>query len=378
MSKFSKYYNGTIEVEVQSLIPERVINYLWNRGAGVRNIRKINITTLRFYIDIKDYDFLEEASKKTNSKIKIIGRKGAYFLYIKLKRYITLSLGAIMFLFLIYYMSTFIWSIDIQTEKYLSPYEVRQALKDIGVRPGVKKKNIDVTNIEEEMKKREDIMWVRARIEGAKMKVKVAERQSPPIIKEDNSINNIIAKMDGEIIRIYTTSGTPLVKAGDLVKKDQLLIKAEQGKEGATYVTNAEGDVLAKTFYEFTKSIKLRGKVKERTGNSREHVYLELFGKKLYFKKEEHGYKQWEIAEEGGNFIKKVIYYELKEIDFEKDEDKVIQESVEELKKELKKELPIEAKVLDNIVNKSIEEDTLNMNIVFIVEQNISLKQILQ
>ncbi|MBB6630504.1 sporulation protein YqfD [Clostridium algidicarnis] len=374
MNKASNNYKGTIEVEVQCLIPERIINLLWNKGVIIKNVRKVNISTVRFYIAIKDYKYLEEAAKVTNSKIRITSRSGIYFFIIKIKKYLGLAIGSVLFLVLIYYMSTFIWSIEIETEKYLSPYEVRKYLMDLGVKPGIKKKDASVAKIEEEMKKREDIMWIRARVEGSKMKIKIAERKSPPIIEEDNSTNNIISKMDGEVIRVYTVSGTALVKPGDLVKKGDILINAEQGKEGATYITKAEGDVMAKTFYEFNKSIKLKGTVKEPTGNMKEEIYISIFGKRLYLKKYNNEYKDFKDIEQGGKIIKKVIYYELKEINFEKDENQVINQSTEELKNQLIKELPIDCKILDNIINKDNTEDALNLNIIFIVEQNISLK----
>lgn len=374
MSKASNNYKGTIEVEVQCLIPERIINLLWNKGVIIKNVRKVNISTVRFYISIRDYKHLEESAKATNSKIRITSRSGMHFIIMKVKRYLSFAAGSVLFLVLIYYMSTFIWSIEIETEKYLSPYEVRKYLMDLGVRPGIKKKDTSVARIEEEMKKREDIMWIRARVEGSKMKIKVAERKSPPIIEEDNSINNIISKMDGEVIRVYTVSGTAIVKPGDLVKKGDILINAEQGKEGATYITKAEGDVIAKTFYEFNKSIKLKGTLKEPTGNMKEERYIYIYGKKLYLKKYNNEYKNYKSIEDSGKFIKKVIYYELKEINFEKDENQVIKQSTEELKEQLIKELPIDCKILDSIINKEKIEDALNLNVIFIVEQNISLK----
>ena len=374
MSKVSNNYKGTIEVEVQCLIPERIINLLWNKGVIIKNVRKVNISTVRFYIAVRDYKHLEESANVTNSKIRITSRSGIYFFIIKVKKYLSLVIGSVLFLVLIYYMSTFIWSIEIETEKYLSPYEVRKYLMDLGVKPGIKKKDASVAKIEEEMKKREDIMWIRARVEGSKMKIKIAERKSPPIIEEDNSINNIISKMDGEVIRVYTISGTAVVKPGDLVKKGDTLINAEQGKEGSTYITKAEGDVIAKTFYEFNKSIKLKGSLKEPTGSSKEEKYISILGKKLYFKKYNKDYKDFKSIEEGGKFIKKVIYYELKETNFQKDENDVIEQSKEELKNQLIKELPIDCKILDSLINKDNVEDALNLNIIFVVEQNISLK----
>ena len=68
-------------------------------------------------------------------------------------------------------------------------------------------------------------MWVKARIEGSKLKVSAVERQSPPSIISEDSPCNLVAKRDGEVIRVYTTAGTSVVKKGDMIRKGQILVK---------------------------------------------------------------------------------------------------------------------------------------------------------
>ncbi len=64
-------------------------------------------------------------------------------------------------------MSTFIWDIDITSTNGVTPYEIRQQLKKYGIKPGINKNTIDVYKIEEKLiKDIDNIMWVKARIEG--------------------------------------------------------------------------------------------------------------------------------------------------------------------------------------------------------------------
>ncbi len=373
------YKKGVITIEIQSLIPERFINLLWNRGVFVKNLRKVNITTMILDAELKDYHKIEEAAKRTDTKIKIINRQGMSFLFLKLKRNVTLIVGAIVFIVLLYYMSTFLWGIEITSDKYLSPYEIRRELISLGIKPGIKKNNVNVYELEDKMMKtNENVMWVKARIEGSKIKIDVAERQNPPQTDYDKSICNVVAKMDGEIVRIYSTSGTPIVKPGDIVKKGDILIKGEQGKEGGTYPVHAEGDIIAKTFYEDAKEIKLKGNKKVKTGSSEEDIYLELFGKKIYLKKVKDKFSDYDKIEESGKVIKKVIYYELKDDYFEINEEDAIENAINSSLKDMERNLSKDAKILDKIVNKDYSEDSIKLNIVFVIEQNISEKQPLE
>ena len=56
----------------------------------------------------------------------------------KMKRKVSLVIGVVMFFIVIYILSNYIWAIDIQTQKNLSPFEIRQQLSSIGIKPGLK------------------------------------------------------------------------------------------------------------------------------------------------------------------------------------------------------------------------------------------------
>ncbi|MEK6265754.1 MAG: sporulation protein YqfD, partial [Clostridium sp.] len=242
MNDFKKYKKGIITMEIGSLMPEKFINLLWRNGIVVKNIKKINITTVVLQVKLSDYSEISKAAKRTDTRIKIIGRSGLSFFIMKLKNRSALLIGVILFGSIIYYLSTFVWNIDINTERYISPYELRNQIKGFGVIPGLRKKNIDIYELENKLTKGNDeIMWVKVRIEGVKLVVNIIERQSPPIIDIDSEPGNLIANKDGEIVRVFTTEGTAIVINGDMVQKGDVLVKGEQGKEGSVYPVHAQG-----------------------------------------------------------------------------------------------------------------------------------------
>lgn len=215
MSKFNfeKYKRGIITIEVQTMTPEKFINLLWKNGVNISNVRRIDITTLQLDANLRYYETINSIAKRTNTKLKIIKRRGLSFFIIKNRRRKTLTLGILIFISIIYYLSTFIWNINITTENNVTPYEIRNQLKDLGIAPALRKKKINVYDLEEKLiKNNSDIMWVKARIEGVKLNISIAERQEPPNVISDNSPCHIVAKKDGEIIRVYSSAGTAIVK----------------------------------------------------------------------------------------------------------------------------------------------------------------------
>lgn len=286
MEILKKLKKGTITIEVRAMIPEKFINLLWSHGIYSKNIRKVDLTTFLVEINLVDLKEVQTIAKRINAKVKVVGKKGLAFYLIKAKRQVSLCVAGVIFLGVMFYLSTYIWSIEINTKKILSPFEIRRQLNSLNVKPGVKKTSLDVYALEKQLEDtNSDIMWVKARIEGSTLKVDIEEKVNPPEIKEKEDNEGVIAKMDGVIKRIYTISGTAVVKPGDIVKAGDLLIKPYQGKEGLEYPTKAEGKVMASTAYEKILEVQISGKSKERTGEKDKAIYVEVLGKKIYLKK---------------------------------------------------------------------------------------------
>ena len=372
MNKFRKYKKGTITMEISSLMPEKFINLLWKNGIVVKNVKKLNITTVVLEINLSDYGEISKLAKRADAKIVIVDRKGLSFFLMKLKNRFALTLGVILFAGVIYYLSTFIWNIEITTEHYLSPYELRSQIKGFGIIPGLRKKNIDVYDIENKITRNNDeIMWIRARIEGIKLKIDVIERQSPPIIINSKAPGNLIANKDGVVVRVFTKEGTAIVKMGDTVQKGDLLVKGEQGKEGSVYPVHADGEVIAKTFYEKIREVPLSTVSNIRTGKSISNLYIKFANKKIYLKNSLIPYSNYDKIEDKNNFIKSEIYYEVQEKTVVADSTKITAEIYAAILRDLDKNVVI----IDKIVDVKKDMGKYIIKVLLVAEENIALEE---
>lgn len=379
MSKVNKFKRGTMTVEIQSHIPEKFLNLAWKNNIQIKNIRKRSITTIVMDINLKDFSLIEDIAQKTKSKIKIVNRKGVTFFLLKIRRRFALVGGVFIFVFILYFLSGFIWTIDIQTENNLSPYEIRQQLINYGVMPGIRKSKVNVYQLQDNMiKSNENIMYFNARVDGSRLYVKVIDKVTPPSIITDNEPCNLVAKKDGQIVRVYTSAGSPTVKKGDTVKAGDIIVKGEQGKEGSTYTVHASGNVIARTFYEQIKEVPIKGVKKERTENKIENLYIEVLGKKIYFKNSINKFKSYDKIVENSGFIKKEIYYEVKETKYNMDSQKVVDSTAEELYSKIVQSLDKSIKVVDKQVQSEPNGDNVKVRVLVVAEENIALAQKLQ
>ena len=366
------FESGKVVVEINILKPERLLNILWNENIHIINVKRIDVATIHITIDYNDYENMVQIVKKLNGKFKIVGSKGILFFVGKLKSKFFLTIGGGIFVILLLYFSTFVWSIEITTKQNVSPYEIRQQLYSLGIKPGISKKDIDFKEVEKKLENiNSDILWLRARVEGSTLKIAIEEKVNPPEINEEK-YGNLVAKMDGEVSRVYAFSGRATVHSGEYVRAGDIVIEGINGKEEEPYEVIPDGVVMANTFYEKSMIATVNGTELKRSGEKDSDIYLTFFGKKIYIKKAIKDFKDYDKIEESGKIITNVDYYEKKEFPIELTEEEIINNSVKELEESLYNDLTREAKIVDRIVTtkKNSENDTL-INVVFIVEQNI-------
>lgn len=370
---FNNLNLGQITIEVSALMPEKILNVLWNNEIYTCNIIKIDLMTIRVSIYFKDYKEAEVLIKKYKGKVRIVKKSGIIVLLMKMKRKVSLVIGAVIFFISIYILSSYIWAIDIQTQRNLSPFEIRQQLSSIGIKPGLNKSQIDVYAIEKKMEDiNNQIMWIRIRVEGSTLKLVIKEKVNPPST-EKTLFNQVVAKMDGEVKRVYTSSGNPAVVPGDIVKVGDDLILPIQGREGFEQEVKPKGTVIANTFYEKFMEVQISGEKLERTGKKNNDIYLSFYGKKFYLKKDVNRFQYYDKIEEKDGVINKIIYFEKKGKTVNLDRENTIKEATQKLQESLRKTLSNDAKIMDSkITVEDINDGKILVKVIFTVEQDIA------
>ena len=370
-----KLKSGKIAIEISALSIEKILNALWKNNIQTSNVTRRNLTTIRCSIMYSEYKQAVNVVKKLKGKIKVIGMNGVIVFILQIKRRLSLAVGFVVFFILLYLLSNNIWAIDIETQNNLTPFEVRKELTSIGITPGIKKANINVYDIERKMEDLDDqIMWIRVRIEGSTLRVVIKEKINPPLTEKELP-NEVLAKMDGEIKRVFTVSGNSAVVPGDIVKKGDVLILQKEGREGFEKEVKPSGTVIANTFYDKFMEVQISGEKLKRTGNKDSDIYINICNKKIYLKKAINDFEYYDKIEERKGLLNKVVYFEKKGEQINLDKDTVINECALNLQKSLEKSLSKDAKIID----KKIEEDDLGngkiiVKITFTVEQDIAEK----
>ena len=174
-----KYAKGYVYVRITGYAPERFLNLCGNRDILIWNLLPCE-DGYEFCISVAGFRQLKPILKKTRTKVRILRRVGAPFLTFRYRKRKLFGVGLLFFGMLLYYLSGFIWNIEINGNSYLSNEVILDFLKDEACTFGTKKSDINCQVLEEALRSRySEVIWTSIKIYGTKMTVDIQENLLP-------------------------------------------------------------------------------------------------------------------------------------------------------------------------------------------------------
>ncbi|MBR5219303.1 MAG: sporulation protein YqfD [Clostridia bacterium] len=273
-------FRGYLVVTAESFFPERFINLCMRKGIFLWDIGWESKNRLSLKVSVKGFKKMQEPARKSKTRVKIKKRCGIPMFIHKYRRRKAFAAGGVIFLALVVFLCSFIWSVEIEGLKKIDENEVRNALNSCGIRVGVIKYNKSPSVIKEELLQRvPGLSWAWVYINGTKAVVEVKEKTLKPDILPAHEPCNIVASRDGVICDYIVKRGETVVKRGDVVKKGSLLVSGVLArKNGGTDFVHSEAEVYATVWYEKSGTFTPKRVDAVKSGEQTNRYTLSLFG----------------------------------------------------------------------------------------------------
>ena len=216
--------------------------------------------SLRANLRLCDFYYLKPYLRKTKTKIRILSKKGFPFWchrHPKLKWFLCLC---ICMMCVGIYSMNFVWNIEIIGNTKVNTQEIIEYLQERKVEVGQKKDSIDCSVLERLLREKfHDFGWVTVYLEKTNLCIEIKESlydKSEHFGTEFGMQYNIVANKDAKISSIITRAGKAVVKEGQFVKKDDLLVLGQNeifddsGALKDTLHFNAQAQILGDVIYE--------------------------------------------------------------------------------------------------------------------------------
>nr|WP_277998954.1 sporulation protein YqfD [Moorella sulfitireducens] len=295
---------GYLVITIEGDDPEAFLNLALARSIILWDITINNNGSIQAKMKAGEYRALRSLARQSRCRVRIVDKRGLPFFSRRLRGRQVLVLGSFFFLLAIYFLSTFIWIVEVKPGcgplHLVTPDQVLAAAGAEGLKPGARKKDLDTRALELALERRlPQVAWIGISFHGTRAEITVVEKANIPGTEAPDRPASIIAAKDGVIKDILVIDGEGRVKAGDTVRRGQILISGlilpprpenNPGEAGLTAkpvaprLVRARGIVRARVWYEGEKEVSRLQVQEVPTGRQQTAVTVQVRGRRFLLK----------------------------------------------------------------------------------------------
>ena len=154
---------------------------------------------------------------------------------------------------LLFFLSGRVWNVEIRGNILNPTPQLMSFLKEQGVCFGVSRKKISCSALAASLRREfPEITWVSAGFSGTGLRFEIREGTAGEKAEPEERFCSLFSTLDGVIDSMVTRQGTPLVRAGDEIKKGQELVS------GIVDITDDSQEVIRYAYVQADADIYIR------------------------------------------------------------------------------------------------------------------------
>ncbi len=234
---------------VEGLNLERLLRRAGEAGISLSEVRRVKGRRLSGRVMEEDVSRLTALAEQGGWRIEIGSPLGLGHLAERLcRRWLTALLCALAVAALIT-ATQVMWRVEIENGGvYLA--DIRQFLDEQGIRAPAWKRTVDLAALRDALEWRYPrVAWFECGWRGMTLRVSALTGVADGTPLTYAGAGDVVASRDGVVVSVVTKAGTAQVKAGDIVRAGQVLIRGEERtSEDALRPVSARGAVMARVW----------------------------------------------------------------------------------------------------------------------------------
>ncbi|RYG74730.1 sporulation protein YqfD [Lentibacillus lipolyticus] len=391
---------GYVTVRVEGRYPELFFQKCAEQGIIAWGIQKKSETTCVGNFKLQDISGLRKLKWGTNYKLAFTSRRGLPFLMRRFMKRKEVLLALALSVLLIFCLSNIIWEVKITNVPKDLEEKISKQLDEYGIHRGSWTFTLEPpSEIQQQlMNDIPELLWIGVQQKGTTY---VLEGVEKTIVEEEeeevDGPRNLVASKKGVIEKMYVSKGQPKVRVNDFVKEGDVLVsgklpnsdeenadgKEDEKKEESHELTAAEGEVLAKTWYETEVTVPLSASTELLTGEKKTKYHLKIssfelpiwgFGdpdfEKVHRERNEKDlfFFKWKLPV---TFVETIVS-EKKQQQGKRSKEEAIDIGIRQAKKELLLKLGPDAEITsENVLQQTTENGKVKLILYMVAEENI-------
>lgn len=290
---------GLTDVKIGAKNAKSFISHMIKAKIPFGSIKTEDGGDVSFFIRRKDAPAVFEAAAKLGADV-VMRERGLPAFFKRHKLRLGIPIGALGALFLIFFSSRFVWDIKIPDMPDIERDKIEEALSSHGFFLGAYLPDLDIGDICKRIAaENENVSWISVNMSGT---VAYVEARSPrsKSVEDVSRPSNLVASCDGQIVLVEAVGGKSEVKAGQTVRKGDVLVSGVIDSPALGYrLVRSRGRVLADVSKTFSAEQPTTVVEKTYTGAQKTKKYVNFFSKNAEIEKNiDVSFEKYDIIEE--------------------------------------------------------------------------------
>ena len=241
---------GYRTVSVEGSEAERIANLMMEEHIDYWNMKREGEGELTFELLDKEYRRLHK--RVGGETVTTIKRYGLPSWLSRYRNRLGIPLGLCLFFLLMQLSTQYVWHITVSGNETMSDAAVTEALEKLGCGIGAYIPGVDFYEIcHRFILENEEVSWISVNMVGTHAMVEIRETNQKELIDEigNGTPTNLLSRYDGVVVRTESIAGAMQVKAGQPIKKGELLVSGVvpigKEEEGRFVLVRSRGAVYA-------------------------------------------------------------------------------------------------------------------------------------
>lgn len=269
---------GYVRVRLISADPARVLGNL-SKEHRLEAIRWVSVLCVEFSIARGQLGQVQEKIGTGGDRLEILGYFGAVEQCRRWRTRPLLVLVLAVLLWANFWIPSRVLFIRVEGNGELPERKILEVAAECGVAFGASRRDLRSEVVKNELlSAMPELAWAGVNTRGCVATITVRTRSAEPVERSPVP-GNLIASRDAVVTECTVTSGMPLCKVGQAVRKGDVLISGYEDLGLCTSVQAAQGEVYGQTRYALSARMPEKNRVRSSAGETFKKYSL-IFGKK--------------------------------------------------------------------------------------------------
>jgi similar to stage IV sporulation protein len=369
-----------------------LLNHAYQAGIRMENMYWVDEHKLELMILLPDFFRFAKIVRSLPVRMRIARKVGFPFVVARMKRRKSLYGGVLLFIGLLWILSSFVWKVQIEGTERISEVHVRNLLAKEGIYEGQLKMKLPEPQ-ELQLHLVDQLpaaSWIGFRMEGTRVVITVVEKK---VVKPDRpqfpdfGPVHLVSKKNALVTDVRAERGNPIVEVNDMVRKGQILVLGKYGDASTGKIVGAKGKVMGEVWYESEVIVPLERQRKVYTGYKEERTFPYIGGWMIRNPfAADVPYRQFETIQQLKPMhwwkwqlpfgLSDEAYFEMEWVNQKLTLQEAIQAGKEKAKEELRQLVGVDGQVIEEkILHQRVENGKVYLQVHFDAVENIAAPQ---